>query len=149
MLSQTAEYALRAMVHIATEEGEGEGEALRAEEISDALGVPRNYLSKILHALAREGLLESTRGPRGGFRLAIPAEALPLGRIVRVFDPRLLAEEQRCLMGQTVCSDENACAAHDQWKQVARTVRAFFSRTSLEDLASGNAGDPTNTRSWG
>lgn len=138
MLSQTAEYALRAMVHLARE---GKNETpLQAEEIAEALDVPRNYLSKILHALARRNLLTSTRGPHGGFRLAVAPEELPLAHIVEVFDPQLLAEDRRCLLGQPVCSDENACPAHDEWKRVSRTMRAFFLGTSLARLGA----DPTD-----
>jgi Rrf2 family protein len=138
MLSQTAEYALRAMVHLARE-GEERDVSLPADEIAHALTLPGNYLSKILHSLAREGLLRSTRGPNGGFRLAAPADELALGRIVAVFDSELLAEDGRCLLGQEVCSDENACPAHAHWKQVSQDVRTFFSATTLRQLAVGPA----------
>jgi len=133
MLSQTAEYALRAMVHLAREAPDDA--SLQAEEIAEALDVPRNYLSKILHALARRNLLHSTRGPHGGFRLAGPPEELPLARIVEVFDPQLLAEDRRCLLGRSECSDEDACPAHEHWKRVSHTVRSFFYGTSLARLA--------------
>ncbi len=153
MLSQTTEYALRALVHLAGAGVATPPEArssdppsdavpsvtLQAEEIAEALDVPRNYLSKILHTLSREGILNSTRGPRGGFRLAAPAAELPLSRIVQVFEPHLLADEQRCLLGQSVCSDDDPCPAHDHWKGVSRAVRAFFSATTLEDLVDGRA----------
>jgi len=135
MLSQTGEYALRAMVHLAREEREGA--RLQAEEIADALRVPRNYLSKILHALGRSGLLESTRGPGGGFRLALPANQIPLGRVVEVFDPHLLAEDRRCIMGQEICSDSKPCAAHERWKSISRAVQTFFSGTTIGALAEG------------
>lgn len=148
MLSQTTEYALRALVHLAgagaasPPAGHASGRrsdtdspvTLQAEEIAKALDIPRNYLSKILHTLSREGILSSTRGPRGGFRLAAPASELPLSRIVRVFEPHLLAEEQRCLLGQSVCSDDDPCSAHEHWKGVSRAVRAFFAATTLDDL---------------
>ncbi len=153
MVSQTTEYALRALVHLAgagaesPPDGQSSGRrsgtdssvTLQAEEIAEALDVPRNYLSKILHTLSREGILNSTRGPRGGFRLAAPAAELPLSRIVRVFEPHLLADEQRCLLGQTVCSDDDPCPAHEHWKGVSRAVRAFFATTTLDDLVEGRA----------
>ncbi len=145
MLSQTTEYALRALAHLAREGTDpsartAEETILQAEEIASALDVPRNYLSKILHALSREGILASTRGPRGGFRLAAPARDIPLSRIVKVFEPQLLADEQRCIMGRTVCSDDDPCSAHEHWKGVSRSVRAFFARTTLEDLATRGDG---------
>src|SRR5690606_6227227 len=67
MLSDTAEYALRATLYIA--QHANDTRLVRTDETAQALGVPRNYLSKILHVLARHGVLSSTRGPLGGFRL--------------------------------------------------------------------------------
>ena len=84
MLSQTTEYAVRAILHIATR---GDGATVRANELAAQIGVPQNYLSKTLHQLARAGLLTSARGPTGGFQLAIPAESLTLQRIVSTFEP--------------------------------------------------------------
>jgi len=67
LISQTAQYALRALVHIADNAGEGR---IQVDPMATALDIPRNYLSKILHGLGQAGLLDSQRGPRGGFRLA-------------------------------------------------------------------------------
>ena len=67
MLSQTAEYALRTVLYLADR---GDGPSASADELARVLGVPRNYLSKTLHRLAREGILASARGRGGGFRLA-------------------------------------------------------------------------------
>jgi Rrf2 family protein len=139
MLSQTAEYALRATLHIARQEGDV---PVRAEEVAAALDVPRNYLSKILHALGRRGVLTSTRGPQGGFRLAVPAEKIRIAQIVEVFDPDILDERSRCLLGRTVCSDRNPCVAHERWKQVSATFRDFFRKTTLAELASPGAPAP-------
>ncbi|MEX2531299.1 MAG: Rrf2 family transcriptional regulator [Gemmatimonadota bacterium] len=140
MLSQTAEYALRAMVHLARR-GTG-AQPAQADEIAEALGVPRNYLSKILHALTRGGLLESTRGRRGGFQVAGDPTKLPLARIVEVFEPEFLAGDRRCLLGRPVCRDEQACPAHSQWKVVSDALRDFFQKTSLADLGAPEEGEP-------
>ena len=78
VLSQTAEYALRAVLTIAEEPG---GQPVGAYRLADALGIPQNYLSKTLHQLARAGILDSTRGKLGGFRLAHildPFESTPM-----------------------------------------------------------------------
>jgi Rrf2 family protein len=138
MLSQSAEYALRAMVHLA--EQDGEETRMQSDEIADVLGLPRNYLSKILHELVRSGLLKSTRGPKGGFTLAEPPDQITLERIVGVFDPQLLADERRCLMGQEICSDDEPCPAHNRWKAVSLGVRVFFSETTLAELAADKVG---------
>jgi Rrf2 family protein len=135
VLSQTSEHALRAALYLARE---GRDRPVRVDEISEALDIPRNYLSKILHSLGQRGILSSARGPRGGFVLAVPPAGLPLARIVEAFEPQLLSEGNRCLLGQSVCSDRNPCQAHEQWKKVAVPFQEFFRRTTLEELARGS-----------
>lgn len=132
MLSQTSEYALRAILHLSREGG---SDPVRVDDVAEALQVPRNYLSKILHVLAREGILESTRGPHGGFRLARPAEGLSLAEVVAHFQPDLLAPGERCLLGRPRCLDSDPCAAHDTWKEISESIRSFFLETTVEDLA--------------
>ena len=130
-LNSTAQSALRAVLHIA---GQGGG-AVRVEDIAASLGCPRNYLSKTLHALARAGVLRSTRGPRGGFRLADPPDRVTLARVVRPFEP---ANDQRCLLGRAGCGDAHPCAAHRDWSGVAAAVEAYFGRTTVAGLLQRN-----------
>lgn len=127
MLSQTAEYALRTVLFLADSDG-----AARAEEIARQLGVPRNYLSKTLHRLAQEGVLQSTRGKGGGFRLAVPADRLKLLRVVEPFDD--ISGERRCLLGRPHCNDRNPCPAHHEWRAVSERVTAFFRDRTVGDL---------------
>lgn len=135
MLSQTAEYALRAVLFVAEHEAE-EG-SIRVGRMADALGIPANYLAKTLHALARAGVLTSGRGPTGGFRLAAPAGETTLGEVVAPFDQ--IEQRRQCLLGNPVCSDRHACAAHVHWKQVADKLAEFFSTTTVADLRGGRA----------
>lgn len=129
MLSQTAEYALRAVLEIAAEGG---GQPVGAGKLAATLGIPQNYLSKTLHQLARSGVLESSRGKFGGFQLARPASRISLLEIVAPFDE--LTGDRACLMGRAVCSDQNACAAHSRWRVVAEQTAAFFRETMVADL---------------
>lgn len=130
VLSQTAMYALKAAVYLA-ESSDGET-SVRVDDIAEELGAPRNYLSKILHSLTREGVLVSTRGPGGGFRLANPPDAVPLAMVIRPFDD--FAREPGCVMGQDRCSDNHPCAAHARWKEMFASVRDFFEDTTLGEL---------------
>ncbi len=127
MISKTAEYALRAVLFIARQ-----SRPTRANEISKALDVPSNYLSKILHSLARAGILTSGRGPRGGFQLAKPANEMALAELLEALDPSVLRAD--CLLGNPSCSDETACAVHDYWKQVREPVCLFFRNTTVADV---------------
>ena len=129
ILSQTAQYAVRAIIYLSEHESEA---PLRVDDIAGGLDVPRNYLSKILHVLARAGLLTSTRGPRGGFELARAAESLPLAEVVEHFDHT--PDERQCLLGRESCSDRKPCHAHGRWKEVAVAVRSFLDETSIAEL---------------
>jgi Rrf2 family protein len=132
ILSQTAVYALRAVIHLAESDGE---DLVRVDDMAEALDVPRNYLSKILHTLARSGVLRSTRGPGGGFRLAIPAHELRLLDVVSNFDD--MDDRRTCLLGRPQCSDTDPCAVHARWQDAAREVRSFFLETTVADLLDG------------
>ena len=130
ILSQTALYALRATLCLA---GQEPSEPVRVDDIAERLDVPRNYLSKILHALARAGVLSSSRGPGGGFRLARPAAELMLADVAELFDQ--VPDEPFCLLGRSECSDVTPCAAHEHWRSVSVAVSDFFRRTSIADLS--------------
>lgn len=129
MLSKTSQYALRAMLHLARPPGD---RRVPATEVAEALGVPANYLSKILHALGRAGILTSERGPHGGFALARRPEAIPLSDVLAAFDEH--PADRRCLLGRERCLDSNPCAAHTEWKAVSRRVYGFFDDTTVADL---------------
>lgn len=127
-ISGTAAYAIRAVVHLAQH---GVDAPLRVEEIAGAIDVPRNYLSKTLHALARAGVLRSGRGPRGGFQLAVAPESLSLAQVTAPFAD---LSSRSCLLGRESCSWKNPCSAHPRWEAVSLSLQDFFRSTSIADL---------------
>ena len=131
LLPQTAEYALRAVVHVAEDP---RGAPARVGDIARALGVPRNYLSKTLHQLARAGVLLSTRGPTGGFQLARPAHRLSLAEVIAPFAPAGESDRSNCLLGRGRCQDSAPCSAHWRWKGVSQRLSRFFDDTTIADL---------------
>jgi Rrf2 family transcriptional regulator, iron-sulfur cluster assembly transcription factor len=132
MLNQTAEYALRAVIFLADREDHA---PVPVGVISEALAVPQNYLSKVLHILARARVLDSMRGPTGGFRLRTPATELTLSDVIAHFDPL----EDRCLLVRKKCSALEPCAAHHHWKSVAAGIRSFFRATTIAELIASAA----------
>ena len=129
MVTQTSEHAIRALLFLAQRP---EGESVSAERIAQALGAPANYLAKTLNALAKEGIVGSTRGPQGGFRLRIPPAQVTLAEVVETFDdvrPRPI-----CLLGDRPCDGRHPCRAHAAWDRVLTGMRAPLSATTLADL---------------
>ncbi len=141
-LSETARYALRAVIALAQREGLG---PVPVAEVAETLGVPRNYLSKILHRLAQAGVLRSRRGPSGGFALAVPADRLLLAQVVDPVDP--VPTARNCLLGRPECSDEHPCAAHGQWCDLAEAIRSFFKETTVADLIESELTSPSGAHS--
>jgi Rrf2 family iron-sulfur cluster assembly transcriptional regulator len=127
-LPQTAVYALRAVHRIAEEPG---GAPVRVADIAASLRVPRNYLSKTLYQLAREGVLHSSRGPGGGFQLVKPAGRLTLAEVVRPFLPH---EGRACILGRGTCNDLAPCAAHISWKPAKAQITDFFGETTIDTM---------------
>jgi len=130
ILSKSAIYALRATLLLAEH---ADGAPVRVDDIAAELDVPRNYLSKILHVLAGTRILESTRGPGGGFQLAVRPEHLKLSEIVGHFDDA--PDGDTCLLGRGRCNAADPCGAHERWAQVRRTISAFLEDTSVADLS--------------
>jgi Rrf2 family protein len=83
MISQTVEYALRAIVMIAQQDGR----PCTAKEISATTQVPGPYLSKLMQGLVRGGIVKSQRGLHGGFTLVKDPKQLTLWEVVDVVDP--------------------------------------------------------------
>ncbi|MBZ0136814.1 MAG: Rrf2 family transcriptional regulator [Planctomycetes bacterium] len=129
MFSQTSEYAIRALIEIATRP---EGEHVLSSELGESLGIPQHYLSKILQQLVRTRVLKSVRGRSGGFRLARSAADIRLRDIVEPFEDLKKCEE--CILGQPVCSDAGACPLHDFWGDVRERYVNELETKSLADL---------------
>jgi Rrf2 family protein len=130
MLTQTSEYALRAMVYLARK---GEDKYAGVKEIAKATEVPSNYLAKILQQLAKAGVLESQKGFGGGFRVAGKLNTINL---LAVVDPlENISRFKRCVLGQRECNDEVACPLHDAWKRICNEYLGSLERTTLQDVA--------------
>ena len=131
MLSRTSEHAIRAVLFLATRRGEGPV-PVPVDVIAEALDAPRNYLSKTLYELAKAGLVDSVRGVRGGFTLAVVPERLTVARVAAIFDePRASG---MCLLGGRPCDDRTPCAAHDRWSAIVDAARAPLATTTIADL---------------
>ena len=129
MFSKTAEYALRAVAAIAQVQDE---RPVLAREIAKQADIPNKYLSKVLNDLVRYGILSSTRGVGGGFRLRRRSSTLKLVDVIRPFDDVLAP--RRCPFGKARCSDEHPCSMHDQWKPVTQAYRRFLEHTTVADI---------------
>lgn len=138
MLSTTSGYALRALVELATLPP---GASLLGRELARRSRIPANYLSKVLVALGRAGLITAVRGRGGGYRLCKRADRIRLIEVVCLFEKQ--KGKPTCLLGRAECSDATACSAHQRWKVVRKHYEQFLKSTTLarvSGLYSGRSG---------
>jgi len=128
--SRSAEYAVRAFIHLGSLP---QGEYALVKHIAADAGMPAPFLAHILQTLVRVGLLESSKGPGGGFRLRLPASDLPLARVVEAVDGpgRYLT----CPAGMPECNDRVACGMHDSFQPVRSRIIEYLEGTSVAELA--------------
>jgi Rrf2 family protein len=107
-------------------------QAILGRDLAESAGVPANYLSKILLLLKREGVVQATRGPSGGYKLSRPSGDIKLIEIVEPIDRVSRLDE--CLMGLNKCSEEDPCGMHDWWKRVRDDYLEMLRHTSLADV---------------
>jgi Rrf2 family iron-sulfur cluster assembly transcriptional regulator len=130
LLSQTAEYALRAMAWLATVPG---GEPVRAVDLSRSTGIPTHYLSKVLRRLVLANLLESQKGQGGGFSLARAPGEIAFIDILSAIDA--YPTQGRCAFGWGECDSEDPCPLHHSWSNLNEQIRQWASGTSLKEIA--------------
>lgn len=128
MLFSTATgYALQALAAMPND-----GTFRLAKSLSEDLRLPGPYLAKILQSLVQSGILESVRGPRGGFRLARSADRITVGEVVEALDgPEAL---EGCVMGFPHCGPENPCPLHVIWSEVKAQIDASLTTATVKDL---------------
>ena len=130
IFSRQCEYALQAVMFLARMR---EGERASIKEVAGKLRIPHHFLAKILQNLTRKGLLDSLKGPTGGFRLAMPAGDITLFHIVEAIDG--VEFTRRCVMGLPECSGKHPCAVHAQWGDLRDGIYAMLVRQSIGEMA--------------
>ncbi len=136
-------YSLEALGYLASRPN---NKHVNVKELAEELHIPRHFLGKVLTELVKRELVTSTKGPSGGFRLAVNAESTSLYRILAVLGG-LTKLESTCIMGTGACKANDPCALHELWlefreKAVSKTQKLTleeFSQTFTNKLPSVNA----------
>ena len=128
--SRSAEYAIRAFVHLASL---APSEYAMVRRIAAEANIPSHFLAKILQELARDGFLRSSKGPGGGFRLSMAPEEISILRIVEAVDGA--GRYDRCIGGSPECNDRALCGLHDSWMPLRSRIIEYLEGTSVADLA--------------
>ncbi len=135
MFSQTVEYALRAVVHLADR-----GPSARTtDQIAEATLVPKAYLSKILQGLGRAGVVHSRRGIGGGMTLVKDPADLSLLEVIDAVDP--IGRIRTCPLG-LASHGVNLCPLHRRLDDALASVEDAFRRTTLAEILAEPTASP-------
>jgi Rrf2 family iron-sulfur cluster assembly transcriptional regulator len=126
LLSQTAEYALRAMTFLASLPPDA---ARRSADIATGTGIPGTYLAKVLTRLVREGLLSARKGHGGGFRLARAPADITFAQVLAAAEPDPVGD--RCAFGWGQCDAVSPCLLHPAWSDLKARFRAWAETNTL------------------
>ena len=134
MFSKACEYGIRATTYIALQSMQNRRVSLK--EISEEIGSPTAFTAKVLHQLAKNNILDSTKGPSGGFQIAKERiDGIKLGDVVFAIDGDSIYEG--CGLGLDKCSNDRPCPVHDKFAVVRDELNHMLEHTSLLELATG------------
>src|SRR6476646_10456736 len=134
MLTITSQYALRALTHLARQAGE----PVLGRDLAQSGEVPANYLSKVLLTLRNAGLVDTTRGSGGGYRLGKSADEIYLIDVVELFEEISRAKPSCFLRHTRPCSGSSPCSAHAAWSDLQAAYLGFLISTPLSTIAESN-----------
>jgi Rrf2 family iron-sulfur cluster assembly transcriptional regulator len=144
-LSTRGRYAVMAMADLAARErgpGDAAGRPVCLSEIAASQRLSLSYLEQLFGKLRRAGLVCSMRGPGGGYRLARPAETVPIAAIVAAVNETI--RTTRCELGDAGCmagagpdGAVGRCQTHDLWFELGRQIALFLEGVTLADVVEG------------
>lgn len=127
-LTTRGRYAVTAMLDLALHQ---EGGPVALGDISRRQDISLSYLEQLFSRLRRRGLVLSTRGPGGGYRLSRPATEIAVSHVIDAVDENV--EYTRCA-GQQNCQNHERCLTHDLWESLSEHVRSFLDGVTLAGL---------------
>jgi Rrf2 family cysteine metabolism transcriptional repressor len=127
------DYCLKALIMLA--ERYPSNHPRRVDEIAEAQGIPENYLRRLLIELKRGGLVNSQKGPNGGYLLARPPSRITMIDVVHIIEGDYVPVE--CLeehAAGALCRPGDGCTMREVWTEVRDSVNAILARTTLQAL---------------
>jgi len=135
MFSKACEYGIKATLYIA-EQALNTEKKIGVKDIAKQIGSPEAFTAKIMQILSRNKIVNSTKGPSGGF--FIPKDQLDkikLSQIVKAIDGDQIY--RGCALGLDKCNADKPCPVHDKFKIIRDELADMLTQTSLLELANG------------
>jgi Rrf2 family iron-sulfur cluster assembly transcriptional regulator len=131
-LTTRGRYAVTAMLDLALNVG---ARPVRLADIAQRQGISLSYLEQLFACLRRDGLVESVRGPGGGYRPGKPLDELSVGNIIDSVNERI--DVTRC-EGRGDCQQGDTCLTHHLWADLSENLHEFLSGITLAQLIQRN-----------
>ncbi|MCB0832220.1 MAG: Rrf2 family transcriptional regulator [Bacteroidetes bacterium] len=127
------EYGLRCLIQIAKHQSEG---GLTIPQISDSEGLSESNTAKLLRILRLGGIIESSRGQEGGYRLAKPADQINVSEVLNVLGGKLFEDDfcDKHSGFEKTCLHNSGCSVRSLWQTVQQAVDQILSNVTLNDL---------------
>ena len=132
-LSKITDYGIVLLAHLAKDDSDA---AHNAREVAADVDLPLPVVAKVLKSLARRGILESHRGPKGGYSLSRRPEAISVSEMIAALEGPVALTE--CALEGQLCPHERSCAVRDPWQVINGVVSEALSRVTLADLIDTN-----------
>ncbi|HET9824487.1 MAG TPA: Rrf2 family transcriptional regulator [Chitinophagaceae bacterium] len=130
IFSKSFGYALRGILYVAMMSDENR--KIRIDEMANRLSVPRHFLGKIMNKVVKKGILNSTKGPNGGFCLNAATLNTPLLSLVELTDG--LEQFDGCVIRLKKCNEDHPCPLHHQTVAYRNNLFRIFSDTNIGSL---------------
>lgn len=131
MFSKACEYGLRAVIYIAHQSASNQ--RVGVADIAENIGSPRAFTGKILQQLTRGNIVNSLKGPNGGFEIDNDdLKNIRLGDVVALLDGDELFTG--CALGLDKCDSENPCPVHHKFVKIRNDLKAMMDTTTLAVL---------------
>ena len=132
-LSKLTDYAVVVLIRLAAQQSACGSGVQTSPGISSATGVPEPTVAKVLKALGSAELVMSTRGARGGYRLAKPLEAISIADVIAAIDGPIALTA--CVDGSsTACEVQGLCAVRGRWDLVNDAIHQALTSITLADM---------------
>ena len=129
-LTTKGRYAVTAMLDLALHYEKG---AVTLADIAQRQGISLSYLEQLFARLRRSGLVDSVRGPGGGYNLAMGPAKISVAEIVIAINENI--DARRCA-GEKNCHGDEVCLTHQLWEDLSERIHEFLSGITLADLVS-------------
>ena len=130
IFSKSFGYALRGILYVAMMSDENR--KIRIDEMANRLSVPRHFLGKIMNKVVKKGILNSTKGPNGGFSLNSASLDTSLLTLVESMDG--LQQFDGCVLRLRKCNPEHPCPLHNRMETYKHDLLKIFSDTNIGSL---------------